>query len=144
MLVLHWERGGERGWLPEWMPIVLVGCLYLTLEWASLAKAQGACRVAPWLFSEIASQQNRSSLGRKKKKPWVFWSQIHGKDTKFAFTPSWKSICQVGWFQRQAHCCLPGFFIWAGRSQNTFMASALHLSTEILMSGVWGDDKEWR
>ena len=50
------------------MPIVLLGCLYSTLEWASLAKAEGACRVAPWLFSEIASQQNRSSLSRKKKK----------------------------------------------------------------------------
>lgn len=49
------------------MPTVLLGCLYSTLEWASLAKAEGACRLAPWLFSEIASQQNRSSLGRKKK-----------------------------------------------------------------------------
>lgn len=55
-------------------------------------------------------------------------------------------ICQVDWFQRQVHCYLPGFLIWAGRSQNTCMASALHLSIEILSSRVWGGDKEqgWR
>lgn len=50
-------------------------------------------------------------------------------------------ICQVDWFQRQVHCYLPGFLIWAGRSQNTCMASALHLSIEILSSRVWGGDK---
>lgn len=53
-------------------------------------------------------------------------------------------ICQAGWFPKQVHCCLPGFLVWADRSQsNRSMASTLYLCTVILRSGMWGDEKEW-
>lgn len=69
--------------------------------------------------------------------PHTFWSQAHGKHTKFAFTTRWRS--PKG---RLMVSCQPASCELTWRQNNKPMAPAFHMCVEILLSGMWNDEKE--